>query len=66
MPLYFYGFDWTYLAVVLPCLILSLWASAHVNNTFKKYSKVISARRITGAQAAQRVLYSNGEVQEDR
>lgn len=60
MPLYFYGFDWTYLAVVLPCLILSLWASAHVNNTFKKYSKVISARRITGAQAAQRVLYSNG------
>ena len=60
MPLYFYGFDWTYLVIVLPCLILSLWASAHVNNTFKRYAKVISARRITGAQAAQRVLTANG------
>lgn len=60
MPLYSYGFDWTYLYIVLPCLLLSLWASSHVNNTFKKYSKVYSARRITGAQAAQRVLLSNG------
>lgn len=60
MPLYFYGFDWTYLYIVLPCLLISLWASAHVNNTFKKYSKVYSARRLTGAQAAQRVLSENG------
>ena len=59
MPGYHYGFDWTYLVIVLPCLILSLWASAHVNNTFKKYAKVISARRLTGAQAAQRVLSAN-------
>lgn len=57
---YYYGFDWTYLVLVLPCLILSLWASARVNSTFKKYSKQISARRITGAQAAQRVLQANG------
>lgn len=56
---YYYGFDWTYIALVLPCLILSLWASARVNSTFKKYSAQISARRITGAQAAQRVLQSN-------
>lgn len=60
MPHYYYGFDWTYLAIVLPCLILSIWASAHVNNTFKKYSKVYSSRRITGAQAAQRILQHNG------
>ena len=57
---YYYGFDWTYIVLVLPCLILSLWASARVNSTFKKYSKQISARRITGAQAAQRVLQANG------
>ncbi len=56
----FYGFDWTYLVLVLPCVILSLWASANVNSTFKKYSKLYSARRITGAQAAQRVLSANG------
>jgi len=60
MPYYFYGFDWTYLAIVLPCIILSLLASASVNSTFKKYSKQLSVRRITGAQAAQRVLFSNG------
>ena len=58
MPLYYYGFDWTYIMLVLPCLILSLWASASVNSTFQKYSKQLSSRRITGAQAAQRVLES--------
>ena len=59
MP-YFYGFDWTYLVFVLPCLILSVWASGNVNSTFKKYSKQYSSRRITGAEAAQRVLTANG------
>lgn len=60
IPYYYYSFDWTYIALVLPCLILSLWASARVNSTFKKYSNQFSLRRITGAQAAQRVLASNG------
>ena len=59
MP-YFYGFDWTYLVLVLPCILLSLWASANVNSTFRRYSKQRSMRGLTGAQAAQRVLYANG------
>lgn len=57
---YYYGFDWTYIVLVLPCLILSLWASARVNSTFKRYSSQMSFRKITGAQAAQRVLQLNG------
>lgn len=60
MPYYYYGFDWTYIVLVLPCLIFSLIASASVNSTFKKYSSQISERHITGAQAAQRVLSANG------
>ena len=62
MPYYMYGFgiDWTYLVILIPCLLLSLWASANVNSTFKRYSKQFSSRRITGAQAAQRVLSANG------
>ena len=61
MPYYYgYGFDWTYLMIVLPCILLSLWASSSVNTTFKKYSDVMSYRRITGADAAQRVLSANG------
>ncbi len=53
-------FDWTYLVIVLPCILLSLWASSNVNSTFNRYSKQFSLRRITGAQAAQRVLSVNG------
>ena len=60
MPFFYYGFDWTYMVLVLPCIILSLWASSRVNSTFKKYSQQHSIRRITGAQAAQRVLSANG------
>lgn len=59
MP-YFYGFDWTYLVIILPCMILSLWASSNVNNTFKRYSNQFSRRGITGAEAAQRVLRNHG------
>lgn len=58
--MYFYGFDWTYLYLVLPCMIFAMLASAGVNNTFNKYAKQISRRRLTGAQAAQRVLDANG------
>ena len=57
---YYYGFDMTYIILVLPCVILAMWASANVNSTFNKYSKVHSIRRITGAEAAQRVLTTNG------
>lgn len=57
---YYYGFDWTYLYLVLPCVILSMWASWNVNATFKKYSRQYSQRGLTGAEAAQRVLSANG------
>lgn len=60
MPGYYYGFDTTYLFIVLPCILLSLWASMNVKSTFNKYATKYSTRRITGAQAAQRVLQANG------
>lgn len=53
-------FDWTYLILVLPAVILATWASANVNSTFKKYAGQFSRRGITGAQAARRVLDANG------
>ena len=59
-PYGYYGFDWTYLVLVLPCILLSLWASSNVNSTFKKYSRQYSSRGLTGAEAAQRVLMANG------
>lgn len=53
-------FDWTYLYIVGPALLLSLWASARVKSTFAKYSRVLSSKRITGAQAAEIMLKANG------
>lgn len=58
MP-YYYGFDWSYLVLVLPCVIFSLIASASVNSTFNRYSKQINTRHITGAQAAEQVLLAS-------
>ena len=60
MPYYYYGFDWNYLVIVLPCILLAAIASARVNSTFKRYAKQVSTRRITGAEAARRVLAANG------
>lgn len=57
---YYYGIDWTYLVLVLPFLILSIWASARVNSTFKRYSQQHSRRGITAADAARKVLQMNG------
>jgi len=57
---FYYGFDWTYLAIVLPCLLIAMLTSANVNRTFKRYSEQLSSRHITGAQAAMRVLQSCG------
>ena len=58
MPIY--AFDWTYVILVVPCILLSFWASARVNSTFRKYSRQFSSRNITGAEAAMRVLSSHG------
>lgn len=60
MPYYYYGFDWTYLFIILPCFLLTLWANANVNKTFQKYAKQLSQRRVTGAAAAKEVLHAHG------
>ena len=59
-PYAIYGIDITYFIILLPCILLASIASLRVNTTFKKYSKQLSVRNISGAQAAQRVLSANG------
>ncbi len=56
---YRFGFDWTYL-LVLAGLGLSLLASAQVNSTFRKYSRMRAMCGMSGAMAAQRVLQLSG------
>lgn len=60
MPFYFYGIDNYYILLVIPAIIISLIAQIKVKTTFSKYSKVINGSRITGCEAARRVLEANG------
>lgn len=59
MP-YFYGFDWTYIVFILPCILITLVCQVNVQSTFSKYSKIRNSRNMTGAQAAEYVLRQNG------
>lgn len=54
MP-YFY-FDYYYLILVVPALLLAIWAQVQVKTTYRKYSRVPNSRGMTGAYAAQAVL----------
>ncbi len=49
-----------YLLLVLPAIILSLWASLRVNTTFKRYADQYARSGLTGADAARRILDRNG------
>ncbi len=49
-------FDPMYFALMIPPLLLSMWASFKTKSAFNKYSKMRNARGITGAQAAQILL----------
>ncbi len=51
--------DYTYLILILPALIFSIWAQARVKSAFQKYSAVRAG--MSGMAAAQMVLRS-GEV----
>lgn len=57
-PMY-YGIDGTYLLVLIG-VVICLMASAKMNSTFNKYSKVRSYSGLTGCEAAQRVLQNAG------
>lgn len=65
MPYYGYGYgygmmwDPTYILVLIGAL-LSMWASSRVNSTFHRYSQVRSMTGMTGAEAATRLLHSQG------
>jgi Zn-dependent membrane protease YugP len=53
-------FDPMYFAYMLPALALSLVASFMTRSAFTKYSRVPSARGLTGAQAAKELLNDAG------
>ncbi len=57
--MYYYGIDYTYIVLVLPALLISLYAQFKVSSTFSRYSNMQNSRRITGAEVARRILDSH-------
>ncbi|HAO69322.1 MAG: zinc metallopeptidase [Oscillospiraceae bacterium] len=53
-------FDPYYWILIVPSLLLALWAQMMVSSNFKKYSQVYNRRGYTGADAARMILDSNG------
>lgn len=68
MPYYSYGYagygdflaNHLYCLLLIPVMLLSLWAQMKVSGNFRRYSTVNNRRRLTGAQAAEAVLRSHG------
>jgi uncharacterized protein len=53
-------FDPTFLLFMIPGVILMLWAQSRVRSNYSRFSKVRNYQGLTGAQAARRILDSNG------
>ena len=52
--------DKYYILLVMPAILLALFAQARVQSAFGKYSRIQSMRGLTGREAAQRILFDNG------
>ncbi|HDQ45581.1 MAG TPA: zinc metallopeptidase [bacterium] len=57
MPFFFYD---STIWLLMPAVLLALWANARVKNTFQKYSKVPASSGLTGAEVAGRLLGASG------
>ena len=57
MPFYY---DMIYWIILIPVMLLSVYAQIKVSSSFNRFGKVPNQRRITGAQAADAVLRAHG------
>ncbi len=56
----FYRYDIYYFILVIPAVIFSMWAQSKVNSTYNEYSRHTTYSRMTGFEAARRILDANG------
>ena len=57
--MFFPMFDPT-IVLLIPAIILAVWAQGKVKRAFQKFSRVANASGLTGAQAARRILDRHG------
>lgn len=53
-------FDWTYLVIVFPMVVIAMIAQIKVQSTYQKYSKVHARSSYTAEVAVRRILDSHG------
>ena len=56
----FWHFDYYYLILVVPALLIAAWAQMKVSSTFNRYSHASTRSGLTGAGVARRILDMNG------
>lgn len=56
----FYGIDPAFLVLIIPTLLLSLYAQFRVKSTFNRFNKVVSRSGFTGESAARQILDRSG------
>ncbi len=56
----FWYYDSYYLILVLPAILISLFAQMKVQSTYKKYAQVLSSRGRTAAEITREILDKNG------
>ncbi len=56
----FYGFNLAYFIYALPALLLALVAQAWVQRAYRKYSQIANGARVTGVDAARRMMADVG------
>ena len=52
-------YDWAYI-LLIPALILSMWAQFRVSSTFSRFSKVRASSGMTATQMAEQLLHAEG------
>lgn len=53
-------YDPTYILFMIPAFILMLIAQGYVSGAYRKWSKVMATSRLTGSQAAERLISAGG------
>ncbi|MBQ1950766.1 MAG: zinc metallopeptidase [Clostridia bacterium] len=56
----FFYMDYWYFVLVLPALLVTVWAQIRVKSVFNKYSRVSVACGMTGAQTSEYIQQANG------
>lgn len=54
------GIDYYYVLLVIPAMLIALFAQAKVKSAYSKYAKIGNSRNLTGAQAARMILDAHG------